>query len=135
MAVNAKTAKDKGKQKTTIRKAPKSAPVKKAKSTPVKRARRTPVDGLELLRQAVDRKLQQIAEDLATRLGQCALEGKLDNTRMMVSLAEKKAQPVPVKDTRLNDLIAQWETGPQWKDAEEAKNGELGRENTEAVNE
>src|SRR5580692_7573008 len=97
MAVIEKLARHKAKRKTgttTTTNKPaakrKNAPAKKRESKAAKQSKGKRVDGLEMLRQAADRHLGRDAEALAGSMTARAHDGKLDNTRMLVSLAEKK---------------------------------------------
>lgn len=76
--------------------------------------------GLERLRRAADRKLARKSEELAGILLEGALEGKLGEAKMLVSLAEDKAPPKPrrEKPSPLMELAQKWASEPEWVEPE-----------------
>lgn len=107
----------------------KSETAKKPKSEPVKKPRKAPVSGLELLRRAADKALKRSVNKIAKLLEQSATTpGKLDHTKYLVVLAEKKTPEVePVeKDTRLIDWVERLTGEPRYKDEREEGLCEVG---------
>jgi hypothetical protein len=119
MAVATSAAKEKAKKTTTVSRTPKG---KAAKDAGRKR-----VDGLEKLRREADRKLGLNAKRLVALLTTLALDGKLDNTKELVALAEKKKPEEDTAEKRaLHAFIDEWAYGPQWKRQQEEGLGEVG---------
>jgi len=78
------------------------------------------LDGVEQLRQAVDRRLGKNSEKIADVLEAKALQGDLATTKAMVGIAEKK-KPEPVK--KRHEPILPWSAAelarePQWEGKE-----------------
>jgi hypothetical protein len=78
--------------------------------------------GLERLRRAADRKLARNSDELAGVLLEKALEGKLGDAKMLVSLAEEKAPPKPREKKpsgpSLMELAEKWASEPEWVEPE-----------------
>jgi len=73
-------------------------------------------DGAELLRQAADRQVGRVSEELADMLTKEALRGHLASTKMLVALAgAKKPAPEPVVGRRLCNFVERLASEPQWK--------------------
>ena len=95
----------------------------------VKRARRGSAarkDGAEQLRQAADRRVSRISEQLADLLEGKALEGDLASTKVLFGLAERKQPiPAPVKRRRGRSPAERLSAEPQWQgDDEEEETGD-----------
>lgn len=88
------------------------------KSKGGKRARRerpSRKDGAERLRQAADKRLNEISETLADLLKKKALEGDLASVKTLFGLAAgKKPIPEPVKKQRGLSQAELWAKEPQW---------------------
>ena len=90
--------------------------VRRQKRTSKKKAAQT--DGAERLRQAADRRVGRNANKLADLLMEKALAGSLANTKVLVSLAErKKPAPKPERPRRpiLPWTAAELAAQPQWE--------------------
>jgi len=73
------------------------------------------VDGAELLRRALDKRLAKDSERLAGVLTGKALHGDLASTKMLVGLAEgKRLQTEPVTDPRGPSLAELLTAEPKW---------------------
>jgi hypothetical protein len=97
----------------------------------VQRARRgskSRKDGAEQMRQAADRRVGRISEQLADMLEGKALKGDLNSAKVLFGLAErKKPIPEPVKRRRGPSLAERLSAEPQWQgkeEDEETENGE-----------
>lgn len=84
-----------------------------------KRARRkyaSRKDGAERLRQAADKRLNEISEQLADLLKRKALEGDLASAKTLIALAAaKKPIPEPVKKQSEPSYADKLSKEPQWK--------------------
>lgn len=96
---------------------------------PVKRPRKPPLSGLERLRRASDRILKKQHLEMLEKLAEGAKNGKLDNARFLVALAEK-VQEAPEQKRVWFSMAQQFMSEPKWKgtleeeEAEEVGNGE-----------
>ena len=85
-----------------------------------RRGRAARKDGAEQLRQAADRRVGRISEQLADLLEEKALKGDLASTRVLFGLAEhKKPIPEPVKRRRGPSQAERWAAEPQWQEEED----------------
>jgi hypothetical protein len=88
----------------------------------VQRARRgrpTRKNGAEQMRQAADRRVGRISEQLADLLEGKALKGDLNSAKVLFGLAErKKPIPEPVKKRRGPSQAERWAAEPQWQEEE-----------------
>lgn len=73
------------------------------------------LDGVEQLRQAVDRRLGRNSEELANLLEAKALQGDLATTKAMVGIAEKKKPAEKPVMKRVGPSLAErWEAEQRW---------------------
>ena len=83
------------------------------------RGSRARKDGAERLRQAADRRVGRISEQLTEMLEKKALTGDLASARVLFGLAERKNPiPEPVKKRRGPSQADRWASEPQWQDDE-----------------
>jgi len=73
-------------------------------------------DGAEQMRQAADRRVGRISEQLADLLEEKALKGDLASAKALFGLAErKKPIPAPVKRRHGPTQAERWAAEPQWQ--------------------
>ena len=112
--------------KKPAKKIPRKKPNKAQRQPPVKQPKERPLTGIEKLRLVADECLFEIAEAVVQELKDNARKGKLDSTKMLVTLADKKKlDPVKKPDPEQKPYSVDWllnlAAEPEFRDLAQSK--------------